>query len=308
MEEKSDQKRSPRYPAISLGDAIAAARSIWAREKRTAIQGAVLAKALGYNSVSGPVRTRAASLGQYGLIEKHGGGLRLSDLAMRIIHSPENSPDYKQAVQEAALSPELFRELHASHADASDDAIRSYLILRKGFSDAGARLAAAAYRDNLSLAQANHSVYNGKDDNGDEGKPDPKVGDYVQWESQGVLQFSPPRRVRALAEDAEWAFVDGSATGIPVKELTVVEPPAMPRDTKKANPVSPPPVLVEEVGLRRDVFSLPEGTVIIEWPASLSTDSYDDIKDWLEILKRKIGRSVVKPEADKAGPVTTYSA
>lgn len=43
-----------------------------------------------------------------------------------------------------------------------------------------------------------------------------QAGDYVQWESQGVLQFSVPRKVTGFSEDEEWAFVEGSNTGAPV--------------------------------------------------------------------------------------------
>jgi hypothetical protein len=32
--------------------------------------------------------------------------------------------------------------------------------------------------------------------------------------------------------------------------------------------------------------------VAIQWPASLSQDSYQDLADCLDIVKRKIGRSV----------------
>jgi len=43
---------------------------------------------------------------------------------------------------------------------------------------------------------------------------------------------------------------------------------------------------------RQDVFSLAEGPVTIQWPASLSSDSIQDLADWLKILERKIKRSV----------------
>lgn len=46
------------------------------------------------------------------------------------------------------------------------------------------------------------------------------------------------------------------------------------------------------LGTRQDVFSLNEGNVSIQWPASLSPESYEDLAAWLDILKRKIGRSV----------------
>ena len=50
------------------------------------------------------------------------------------------------------------------------------------------------------------------------------VGDLVQWASDGADQFDTPRRVRATQrhDRQEWAFVEGSKTGMPVSELTVV--------------------------------------------------------------------------------------
>lgn len=166
-------QRSPRYPAVSLSDAIQAVRSLWGKEKRTAVQAEVLAKALGYSSLSGGARTKIASMRQYGLLEKHAGGLRLSDLGMKIIHNQEGSEEQSKALREAAVSPELFKELYESHADGSEDAIKSFLILKKGFSDSGARLAAAAYRDTLSLAKPNSQGYT--DGNDDANDPDETV-------------------------------------------------------------------------------------------------------------------------------------
>lgn len=46
-------------------------------------------------------------------------------------------------------------------------------------------------------------------------------------------------------------------------------------------------------GSRRDVFSLDEGRVILEWPESMSAESYEDFQAWVEIQLRKIKRSIV---------------
>jgi hypothetical protein len=51
-------------------------------------------------------------------------------------------------------------------------------------------------------------------------------------------------------------------------------------------------------GYRHDVFSLAEGPVTIQWPVTLSPESYEDLGDWLDILKRKIGRSVKAEPAE----------
>src|SRR5207249_2884468 len=60
---------------------------------------------------------------------------------------------------------------------------------------------------------------------GSEAKPKIKVGDYVQWESNGELQFEVPQRITGFYDD-DHAIVEGSSTGIPVEELTKVDPPA----------------------------------------------------------------------------------
>ena len=50
-----------------------------------------------------------------------------------------------------------------------------------------------------------------------------RVGSYVQWTSQGVAQFTSPRRVVFVSPDGQWVFVDGSGTGLPVGQVTVAK-------------------------------------------------------------------------------------
>ena len=51
------------------------------------------------------------------------------------------------------------------------------------------------------------------------------------------------------------------------------------------------------ITLREDRFSLTEGNVIIQCPTPLSQESFQDLVDWLDIVKRNIGRSVGCKEA-----------
>jgi hypothetical protein len=46
-----------------------------------------------------------------------------------------------------------------------------------------------------------------------------RIGDYVQWESHGILHFPAPKRVKAFSECRLWAFVEGSNCGLPIDEL-----------------------------------------------------------------------------------------
>lgn len=45
-------------------------------------------------------------------------------------------------------------------------------------------------------------------------------------------------------------------------------------------------------GSRRDVFTLDEGVVVLEWPEKMSAESYEDFQSWVEIQLRKIKRSI----------------
>ena len=144
------------------------AKSTWDKEKRTAVSPEALAKAWDYTSLSGPVRTKIAAMRKYGLIEDHESGLRLSDLGMKILHNADDSTERLAAIQEAALKPELFKALRRTHAEASEDAIKSHLVLNKGFSDAGATQCASSFRNTLSIAKLSGSGYSGEEDEGDD--------------------------------------------------------------------------------------------------------------------------------------------
>ncbi|MCZ6817684.1 MAG: hypothetical protein O7F76_13435, partial [Planctomycetota bacterium] len=43
---------------------------------------------------------------------------------------------------------------------------------------------------------------------------------------------------------------------------------------------------------REDVFGLSEGDVVLQYPARLSQESFEDLRDWLQIEIRKIRRLV----------------
>lgn len=62
----------------------------------------------------------------------------------------------------------------------------------------------------------------------------PKVGDYVQWEPKGILQFTEPKRITRISEDGAFAFVADSPTGLPVGELKLEEKPTAAKGSAKA--------------------------------------------------------------------------
>jgi len=144
--------RSPNYPAYGLDDAVVMVKKFWTKEQRTSVPAGVAAIAIGYKGLSGPARTALASLKKYGLLTDEKQGMRVSPLALRILN-PSDDYEKTQALREAALKPELFKELSQSHMGASDDALRAHLINDLGFSDTGARTLIKSFKDTMGFAK-----------------------------------------------------------------------------------------------------------------------------------------------------------
>jgi hypothetical protein len=155
----STKQRSPNYPANDLAASITDLSTLYRKNGRSKIGLEPAARGLGYKSLSGPSRSRIAAMRHYGLIEMGGGLIWPSErgvlLAMR---SPE-SPEYKEAVREAAMTPEIFRELAQTHLEAGEDALRHYLVAVKRFSPDGARRLAETFRDTMRLVSLDEPSY-----------------------------------------------------------------------------------------------------------------------------------------------------
>jgi len=154
--------RSPAYPATGLSEAIERVRRLFDKEKRTLVQPLVAATDLGYKSLNGPSRTMLSALKKYGLIEELKQGLRVSDLAVAILH-PTSEEQRLAALREAAVRPDLFRELQQTHANGSNDNIAHFLIQR-GFSAQAATQAVTAFRDTMVVAKLDASGNNPPED------------------------------------------------------------------------------------------------------------------------------------------------
>ncbi len=150
--------RSPNYPAVGLSKAIEWARKLWNKEKKTPVSAAVAASAIGYKGLSGPSRTALAAMKKFGLVEEDKTGMRLSNLALRIIHASGDETRL-QSLREAAIKPELFRQLLRTHPQASNDALRSYLITQMDFSETGAKALIDSLRDTIAIAKLDDPEY-----------------------------------------------------------------------------------------------------------------------------------------------------
>lgn len=136
---------------------------------------------------------------------------------------------------------------------------------------------------------------------GDGAEPPPrrfKVGDFVQWTSGGVDQFTEPRPIRGFHSDTH-AYFEPDGKGIaPVSELTIMDPrtPTPPILVPIASPVLHVPVS-DQVMIVEERFTLDEGPVTVRWPNKISADSYHDLEHHMKgLLARARRKAGIKPK------------
>lgn len=303
MSEKQPKFRSPPYPYVGLGKALTKAEQLYGAVRHHAAALGTAAKAWETGPKSSATLQSTAALIQYGLLEDEGSGdtrkVKLSPLALKIVMDKRpDSVERLAAVKVAALSPKIFSELFSEYGTAQGigDALLVHALtgerVQKGrapYSEESAAEVLRVYRETLAYAGLTDS-----DKHSDEGEVPPpvqgdvgtrtsvKVGDFVQWVSGGVVQFAEPKRVRAISDDGDWAFVEGSMTGIAMAELETLAPP-------KANRAPPTLALPEDdptVYDRADPREKDRMKVV--WEGALIHISATVDKAGLERLRKKL--------------------
>jgi len=157
---KPKRERSPNYPGIDLGEALERATKLYDMEGKNAAPLSTVLQHWGYKPQSGAGLVAVAALKKFGLIDDEGKGdrrrTRLSDLALRIIR--DDRPDSRErveAIQEAALTPPIHRELWSEFKGSlpSDENLRYTLKMYKGFTDLGAKEFVRQFRSTIAIAK-----------------------------------------------------------------------------------------------------------------------------------------------------------
>jgi hypothetical protein len=146
--------RSPNYPAISLPEAINRVTALYRAVHTHAAPRDVAVKGMGYNSLNGASATALSALHKYGLLDRAGDDVKVSERALSILH-PHTPEEKAAAIRAAAGEPVLFAELAERFPGAmpNEDLLRNYLV-RKGFAPAALVAVIAAYRDTSEMVEA----------------------------------------------------------------------------------------------------------------------------------------------------------
>lgn len=247
--------RSPAFPAIDLRAAIDRARTFYQYEKRSAANVFVASKHWGYSPQSSGGKQVLAALIAFGLMEDKGSG------------------DQRQV-------------------KLTDLALRILLDERPDSTERDAELRRSALTPRI------HAEIFAKW--ADELPSDPNLRHYLLVEKK-FNENSVDDFIKELRSTAEFAGVYAPARGGQVLDAADSDEGngSDGAENRRENPgpgaaapPPPPPPPPSGANMRQDTFSLDEGLVVLQWPAQLSPESYKDLKDWMELQLRKIGRNV----------------
>lgn len=320
---KKRKGRSPNHPIIPLETAVEKTRLLFNKYHR---QPASLLNAcitMGYKTIYSTSNQTAAALGAYGLADFTGKGdgrkMFVTEIGERIVRG---APDRDQLLKNAALAPTIHREVFDNYDGTlpHDDILKDYLLWERPegsrFTEDAVDAFISRLRETFKYAKLSRddSESSAGDDNSEEdtwkNELDPdgsrgelKVGSKVQWTSQGVNQFAEPLPIARIDEhDGErFAYFEGkghapmsqltAATSTPAKDPVVITPITPVRETALRE-MTPPQ------GSASDRMTLPEGAVLLSWPADLSAESVEELDYWLKGVMRRARRAAgLPPEA-----------
>src|SRR5262245_13480816 len=127
-------RRSPSYPRISLNKAVELTEKVYASAYDAVIDVNTMIGLMGFQGRTGPAAAAIASLRQYGLVEGRDQSMKITPLAIRILH-PSHFAERTEALEEAVFKPELYSEIrsHFGGKIPGDEVIKSYLVRNDGF-------------------------------------------------------------------------------------------------------------------------------------------------------------------------------
>lgn len=297
--------RGPSYPYVNLEDALNFSRKLYDYTKRGAAPvDSVIKDAWKYSPTSSSGQKVLAALKAFGLVEdaKVAGSapaLKLSQRAIHILLEEQDTPERREEIKKAALSPKWYEFCWKTWGKEMPPAMKSNLLIHHGFVDSTIDGFLRDYRKTVSFAGLLDDPITVPTVSTNGTKQLLQIGDYVQWESNGILRLPEPKKLIRI-EDG-FGFLDGSSTGIPVGELIWEEAPCVLGDS-----LPPPQTLAQPQfahaaqqapsKMQVETFALPEGvTGQLQWPSELSQDAFDDFVYQVEGLKRRVARAV-KPK------------
>lgn len=134
--ENKTRHRSPNYPAIALPEAIDRVTKFYSADRKAGAPLEAALKHMGFSGKHGKSMMVASALKKYGLVEDVAGRLVPTQRAVEIIALEKDDRRRIQAIREAALNPDINRELYdqfSGNGFPSEESLAAELVAYKGF-------------------------------------------------------------------------------------------------------------------------------------------------------------------------------
>jgi len=319
---KKQKHRSPNYPVVGLEKAVELLAKLQTKYGTHDVPINLVHVLWDFKEGSGSGNQCVAALKAYGLVKVTGEGdkrkVSLSPEGKRIaMNAPDRAELLKQAVQKPAVHRDILRH-YGSKGLPTDDLLKTYLLWERPegqrfnqdvvdsfISRFRASLVFSGLQPSDTISDDGGEQSQGADDDeggGDEELQKPTVGDFVQWTCNGVDRFTPPAKVLGISPCGGFAFVRESKAGLPMTQLTVVDPPPSAAiDAPPANPFFQEQGTDQrDPGLEEEKTNLEEGPVVLRWPKKLTKESVEELDYWVQgILRRARRKAGMSPEKTK---------
>jgi DNA segregation ATPase FtsK/SpoIIIE-like protein len=133
--DKKSRMRSPNYPAIGLEEAVRKIEALYKQDLLVASPKDAALKHMGFEKVHGEAGRVLATLKSFGLIEEVNGRIKLTQRGINIVVRVAGDAQRADALREAAISPEIYRQLLKQYRESipSETTLKSDLIAVRKF-------------------------------------------------------------------------------------------------------------------------------------------------------------------------------
>lgn len=246
--------RSPNYPFLDLKAAIDCTAVLYRADGKHPMTVELAHHRWKYRAFSSGGEQTVAALRAYGLINVDGQGKKRK---VRVSDSAERiirkAPNHEELLREAALKPAIHHELWARYSQSG--------------------------------LPSNENIRTYLEWDREEGTFNKEVIDGVIKRFRDTLELAKLPNENIVENGHETKEVNENDDNDSPKP-----PPRLEQQDRRARLRGGEVILNQS---REEVFVVPEGgEIILQYPAKLTTATFEDFKDWLNIAIRKIGRTV----------------
>jgi hypothetical protein len=281
MSEEISRGRSPSCPQIPLLKAIEMVKNLHAKAGKAAISRETAVGPMGFNGMNGAALTALSVLSQYGLIDaERGANLRVSDLALRIIH-PTGAKQEADAKAEAVMRPKVFAELYQGGYGDCDEGVLANHLVQSGFTPDGARKVAAVFKANSEFANLSG------------GSTIPQSNEPAPPSHTGDVTADYLAAIRRKPKDAPKTLLHEPAT----------QPGAAPQGRPENTATAP---AITQRGNVLAQYSIPLGenvATLVFTGSRLTADDFDALEEYVGLFKKQFIRAQAAAKADFATPI-----